>query len=69
MSKAMQAERKMWSKHYTYDEWMEAQRDSHLSRLLHRGLENVTAGLVGRTSVQLRRLSSWWAKRVSPPRG
>ena len=25
MSKAMQAERKMWSKHYTYDEWMEAQ--------------------------------------------
>ena len=25
MSKAMQAERKMWSKIYTYDEWMEAQ--------------------------------------------
>jgi hypothetical protein len=25
MSKAMQAERKMWSKHYTYDEWMEGQ--------------------------------------------
>ena len=25
MSKAMQAERKMWSKVYTYDEWMEAQ--------------------------------------------
>ena len=25
MSKAMQAERKMWSKHYTYDEWMESQ--------------------------------------------
>src|ERR1044071_7600793 len=25
MSKAMQLERKMWSKHYTYDEWMEAQ--------------------------------------------
>ncbi len=25
MSKAMQTERKMWSKHYTYDEWMEAQ--------------------------------------------
>jgi len=25
MSKAMQIERKMWSKHYTYDEWMEAQ--------------------------------------------
>lgn len=25
MAKAMQAERKMWSKHYTYDEWMEAQ--------------------------------------------
>ena len=25
MSKAMQAERKMWSKFYTYDEWMEAQ--------------------------------------------
>jgi len=25
MSKAMQAERKMWSKFYSYDEWMEAQ--------------------------------------------
>src|SRR5207253_9978185 len=25
MSKAMQIERKMWSKHYTYDEWMDAQ--------------------------------------------
>jgi oxalate decarboxylase/phosphoglucose isomerase-like protein (cupin superfamily) len=25
MDKAMQTERKMWSKHYTYDEWMEAQ--------------------------------------------
>ena len=25
MSKAMQAERKMWSKVYTYDEWMETQ--------------------------------------------
>src|SRR5919109_3362094 len=25
MSKALQAERKMWSKFYTYDEWMEAQ--------------------------------------------
>ena len=25
MSKAMQAERRMWSKLYTYDEWMEAQ--------------------------------------------
>ncbi len=25
MSKVMQAERKMWSKFYTYDEWMEAQ--------------------------------------------
>jgi hypothetical protein len=25
MSKAAQADRKMWSKIYTYDEWMEAQ--------------------------------------------
>src|SRR5688500_20317180 len=25
MSKAMQGERRMWSKYYTYDEWMEAQ--------------------------------------------
>ena len=25
MSKAMQAERKMWSKIFTYDEWMEGQ--------------------------------------------
>jgi hypothetical protein len=24
MSKAMNIERKMWSKHYTYDEWMKS---------------------------------------------
>ena len=54
MSKAMQAERKMWSKFYTYDEWMEDAGHSHSPRLLHRGSADIGIGLVGRARVQFR---------------
>src|SRR5919106_260917 len=49
MSKAMRAERRMWSKHYTYDEWMEAQGIP-----IHRGyyIEDLR-------SLQL----GWWKER------
>ena len=54
MSKATQAERTMWSKHYTYDEWMEAQGIPIYRGYYIEDSSNVAAWLVGRTSVQLR---------------
>jgi hypothetical protein len=67
MAKAMQAERKMWSKHYTYDEWMEAQgipiyRGYYIEDLRH------YSSVGGTNASATPRLSSWWAKRESPRR-